>query len=62
MINAVNACSPTKEVKLTFFEDNDGKKHHDCWRRVFNKDDKDWSKTPNMAKIDIYSWLLKKSK
>ncbi|HTJ50361.1 MAG TPA: hypothetical protein VL443_12965 [Cyclobacteriaceae bacterium] len=62
MIAAVNACSPTKEVKLTLFEDNDGKQHHDCWRRVFNKDDKDWSKTPDMARIDIYTWLLKKSK
>jgi predicted peptidase len=61
MINAVNKCSPTKEVKLTLFKDADGKPHHDCWRRVFNQNDKDWSKTPDMPRIDIYAWLLKKS-
>ncbi|HEY8937538.1 MAG TPA: hypothetical protein VIM65_20070 [Cyclobacteriaceae bacterium] len=61
MIDAVKSCSPTKQVKLTYFYDIDGKAHHDCWRRVFNKNDKDWSKTPDMPRIDIYAWLLTKS-
>jgi predicted peptidase len=58
MINAVEACSPKKEIKLTIFPDGG----HNCWRRVYDKNNKEWSKSPGIEKIDIYAWLLTKSK
>jgi predicted peptidase len=58
MINAINNCPSTKEVKLLFFPDEG----HNCWRRVFDQNHKDWSKSPGVAKFDIYKWLLSKSK
>lgn len=58
MINAVNACPSNKEVKLLIFPD----KGHDCWRRVYNKNHANWSKSPDTPKPDIYTWLLSKSK
>ena len=60
MINAVNACPPLKEVKLTIFPDEG----HDCWRRVYDQNSPDWLKPgkSGIAKVDIYSWMLSKSK
>jgi predicted peptidase len=58
MINALKDCPPNKEVKLLFFPDLG----HNCWRRVYDQNHKDWSKSPSIAKFDIYEWLLSKSK
>ncbi len=58
MINAIKACPPQKETKLLLFPDTG----HDCWRRVYDKNHSNWSKSPGVAKFDIYDWLLSKSK
>jgi predicted peptidase len=60
MINAINACPPTKEVKLTIFPD-DG---HDCWRRVYDQNHFDWTipGKNGIAKVNIYTWMLSKSR
>jgi hypothetical protein len=60
MVNAVNACSPVEPAKLTIFPDTG----HDCWRRVYNKNSPDWLKPGKngIDKVDIYSWMLSKSK
>jgi predicted peptidase len=58
MIHAVEACSPKKEIKFTLFPD----RGHNCWRRVYDKNNKEWSKSPGIEKFDIYEWLLTKSK
>jgi predicted peptidase len=58
MINAVKLCPPKKEVKLLTFPDTG----HNCWRRVYDQNHKDWSKSPGVSKFDIYAWLLGKSK
>lgn len=54
MIKAINECSPSKEARLNIFPDEG----HDCWRRVFDKNHPDWSKSPNTEKVDIFQWLL----
>lgn len=58
MIKAINECSPSKEAKLKVFPDNG----HDCWRRIFDKNHPDWSKSPNTEKVDIFKWLLEQSR
>lgn len=58
MVNAVNGCSPTEQAKLLLFPDTG----HDCWRRVYDQNHKNWSKSPGTAKIDIYAWMLSKTK
>jgi hypothetical protein len=60
MVNAVNACPPVEAAKLTLFPDTG----HDCWRRVYDQNSPDWSKPGKngIAKVDIYSWMLSKSK
>lgn len=59
MTNAVIAC-PSTLVKFDMFPDNG----HDCWRRIFDQNHPDWSLPGknDAAKVDIYSWLLSKSK
>jgi predicted peptidase len=58
MINAVMDCAPKKEVKFTLFPDGG----HNCWRRVYDKNSKDWSKSSSVEKFDIYDWLLTQSR
>lgn len=58
MIQAVNNCSRTEPAELLLFPDTG----HDCWRRVYNRNHPNWSKSPSVAKFDIYEWLLSKSK
>ena len=58
MIKAINECSPPREAKLNIFPDEG----HDCWRRVFDKNHPDWSKSPNTEKVDIFQWLLTQSR
>jgi len=60
MVNAVKACPPSAEVKFDIFPDEG----HDCWRRVFDQNHPDWSLPGknDLAKVDIYKWLLSKSK
>lgn len=58
MIKAINECSPSREAKLNIFPDEG----HDCWRRVFDKNHPDWSKSPNTEKVDIFQWLLTQSR
>ena len=58
MINAIQACPPQKEAKILIFPDTG----HDCWRRVYDKNHANWSKSPGIAKFDIYDWLLSKKR
>lgn len=58
MVNAVNDCSPKEQAKLLLFPDTG----HDCWRRVYDQSHSNWSKSPDVAKVDIYAWMLSKSK
>lgn len=58
MIKAINDCSPKKEAKLKVFPD----RGHDCWRRVFDKNHPDWSKSPNEEKVDVFKWLLEQTR
>jgi predicted peptidase len=58
LISAVKKCPASKEVKALLFTDTG----HNCWRRVFDPNHADWSKSPTVAKFDIYEWLLSKSK
>jgi hypothetical protein len=58
MISSIKKCPPNKEVSQLLFPDTG----HDCWRRVYDKNHKDWSKSPNTPRVDIYEWLLSKSK
>ncbi len=61
MVNAVNACQPTETAKLSIFQDIG----HDCWRRVYNQNHGDWKKAgkdQTIAKVDIYTWMMSKSK
>jgi predicted peptidase len=55
MIRAINACAPTTEAKLNIFPD----RGHDCWRRVFDRNHPDWSKSPQAERYDIFDWLMK---
>ncbi len=58
MIAAVNGCTRNEVASLLIFPDTG----HDCWRRVYDQNHADWSKSPSTAKFDIYAWLLTKSK
>lgn len=58
MINAIKKCPSEKEVKLLLFPDTG----HDCWRRVFDKNHANWTKSPAVEKVDVYTWLLSKSR
>lgn len=58
MLNAIEACPPQKEAKLLLFPDTG----HDCWRRVYDQNHANWSKSPGVAKFDIYAWLLSKKR
>jgi hypothetical protein len=60
MINKIKECPPTAEVKLSIFPDD----AHDCWRRVYDQNHPDWlvPGKAGIAKVDIYAWLLSKSK
>jgi predicted peptidase len=58
MVAAVNKCTRAEAATLLIFPD-DG---HDCWRRVYDQNHTDWSKSPGVTKFDIYAWLLTKSK
>lgn len=58
MIEAVEDCSPTKEVKLLLFPDAG----HDCWARVYDQDHASWSKSPDVERFNLYNWLLSKVK
>jgi predicted peptidase len=57
MIRAINECEPLTEARLNIFPD----KGHDCWRRVFDKNHPDWSKSPQTERYDIFGWLMKQS-
>ena len=59
MTNAVKAC-PSSLVKFDIFPDSG----HDCWRRVFDQHHPDWTipGKNDAPKVDIYAWLLSKSK
>lgn len=58
MVNAINKCTPKEKAKLLLFPDTG----HNCWRRVYNPNHKDWNKSPNTERIDIYAWMLSKTK
>ena len=58
MINALQECNPTQEVKLQLFPDEG----HNAWRRVFDPEHDDWRKSPDIPEIDLYNWLLDQSK
>jgi predicted peptidase len=58
MILAIQACPANEEVKQLLFPDSG----HDCWRRVYDQEHSDWSKSPGTERIDIYAWMLSKSK
>jgi predicted peptidase len=60
MITAINACPPTAEIKYSIFPDEG----HDCWRRVYDQNHSDWLITGKngIAKVDIYAWMLSKTK
>lgn len=53
MVNAVNECAPEVEAELILFEDNG----HNAWRRVFDAEHNDWSKT-EVDPVNIYEWFL----
>jgi predicted peptidase len=59
MVNAINNCNPAPSIpaELTLFEDGG----HNAWRRVYDINHPDWSKT-TVAPVDIYSWFLDQSK
>jgi dienelactone hydrolase len=58
MVNAISKCSPQKELSEIYFPDAG----HNCWKRVYNSGHSDWSKSPGIDRIDIYAWMLSKSK
>jgi predicted peptidase len=58
MIKAVEECNPLQEVNVLIFPD-DG---HNAWRRVFDPNHEDWLMSPETPRIDIYQWMLSKSK
>ena len=58
MVKNLNGCPPAKEVKQLLFPDTG----HDCWRRVYDKNHANWSKSPGVERMDIYAWLLTKTK
>lgn len=58
MVKAINDCSPAKKALLELFPDPG----HNVWRRVFDPAHPDWAKSPDMEKIDIYSWLTQQSR
>jgi len=58
MVKNLNVCPPAKEVKQLLFPDSG----HDCWRRVYDKNHPNWSKSPGVERMDIYAWLLTKTK
>lgn len=58
MVNAVNNCTRPEAATLLLFPDTG----HDCWRRVYDQNHGDWSKSPGVSKFDIYAWLLSKKK
>ena len=58
MINAINECNPKEEIKMLIFPDEG----HDCWRRIFDPNHPDWKKSQDIPRIDLYNWLLSKSK
>jgi predicted peptidase len=53
-IQSLDGCPPEREVKSLLFPDPG----HDCWKRVYNYNHPDWSKSPGVAKVDIFEWLL----
>ena len=59
MVNSINNCNPgpPSQALLTLFED-DG---HDAWRRVYNENHPDWSKT-TVPPVDIYEWFADQSR
>lgn len=54
MVDAVNRCSSRETALLQIFPDEG----HDAWRRVFDHNHPDWSKSPDVEKINIFEWLL----
>jgi predicted peptidase len=58
MILAIDECPPSQEVKQFLFPDTG----HDCWRRVYDQNHSDWSKSPGTERVDIYAWMLSKTK
>jgi pimeloyl-ACP methyl ester carboxylesterase len=58
MVDAVNNCDPRIVARLDIFPDSG----HNCWRRVFDPNHPDWTKSPDMNRIDIYGWLLQHSR
>lgn len=58
MILAIEKCPPSKEVKQFLFPDTG----HDCWKRVYDQNHSDWSKSPGTTRVDIYAWMLSKTK
>jgi predicted peptidase len=58
MINALNKCPSNKEVSILLFPDSG----HDCWRRVYDQNHPNWTKSPDVPRVDIYKWLLSKSR
>jgi predicted peptidase len=58
MIASINNCGPSNEVKKLFFPDPG----HDCWKRVYDDAHDEWSKSPSVERIDLFSWFLSQSK
>jgi predicted peptidase len=58
MVSAIGKCSPQKELSEIYFPDAG----HNCWKRVYNQGHSDWSKSPGIDKMNIYTWLKSKSK
>ncbi len=58
MVNGINLCPPLVNAKLLLFPDTG----HNCWRRVYNRNHSDWTKSPTTERVDIYAWMLSKTK
>jgi hypothetical protein len=58
MVTEINKCPPEKELSATYFPDSG----HNCWKRVYNSGHSDWNKSPGVEKVNLYTWMLSKSK
>jgi predicted peptidase len=57
MVTAIANCGG-KTPEGVYFPDTG----HNCWRRVYNPEHPDWKTTVVVTPVDIYSWMLSKSR
>jgi dienelactone hydrolase len=58
MVSAISKCPPQRELSEIYFPDPG----HNCWKRVYNAAHPDWSKSPGIDRMNIYNWMLSKSR